>query len=568
MSLSQLLVMLLCSSLAAAFLQHASPSQSPSSVASSRTGTNTYSLYQKRRLGGSRSKTFELCASTIDSSNTGTSSSSMTPEFDWKTEWYPVIPVQDLNKDTPNRITLLGMDFVVWFHESSETWSAFADMCPHRLVPLSEGRVESNGVLQCAYHGWEFNKNGTCVRIPQIDDSGQSLAAVHNPRAWATSFPICVKQGLVWIFPTPDNDALAASTDLLLIAELDDPNNVDATNYFVRDMPYSWQVLVENLCDPAHVPFAHHAFMGGANRNQESLQLNIKVDEETSSGFQARKDPYPTGGGKYDVKFQAPCLLFYTIVNSNAMADGDKNSKKKGSFLRLGQYCVPVAPGRSRIIARFPFHLTFKPAMFAIRHTPRWITHFSQNVVMDSDVVCLSSQDELLSRGKAPNYYMPARCDAMVVAFRKWLVDCGRGGPGWLGIPAERSVGEPLGWLRPQHIPLRGGRDSLLDRYRQHTDVCSSCRVAHRNLYILREAMTYAGIILLAAAAAATSGTAPLTVGGFNAKRIAATLGAAMLFAPRVLIRPLIARFECAPWPRQKWIRPTPRKFLTSSRNT
>jgi len=32
-----------------------------------------------------------------------------------------------------------------------------------------------------------------------------------------------------------------------LIPELDDPEFVDATNFFVRDMPYSWDVLVENL---------------------------------------------------------------------------------------------------------------------------------------------------------------------------------------------------------------------------------------------------------------------------------------------------------------------------------
>lgn len=26
--------------------------------------------------------------------------------------------------------------------------------CPHRLVPLSEGRVNQQGELECGYHGW------------------------------------------------------------------------------------------------------------------------------------------------------------------------------------------------------------------------------------------------------------------------------------------------------------------------------------------------------------------------------------------------------------------------------
>ena len=77
----------------------------------------------------------------------GASSSS---SFDWTAEWYPILPVQDLCIETPNKITLLGKDFVVWFHEATNSWRAFADACPHRLVPLSEGRLDGDGI-QCAY---------------------------------------------------------------------------------------------------------------------------------------------------------------------------------------------------------------------------------------------------------------------------------------------------------------------------------------------------------------------------------------------------------------------------------
>jgi hypothetical protein len=39
--------------------------------------------------------------------------------FEWHKQWYPVSPVQDLAADMPNKLTLLGMDFVVWFHRPS-----------------------------------------------------------------------------------------------------------------------------------------------------------------------------------------------------------------------------------------------------------------------------------------------------------------------------------------------------------------------------------------------------------------------------------------------------------------
>jgi phenylpropionate dioxygenase-like ring-hydroxylating dioxygenase large terminal subunit len=456
--------------------------------------------------------------------------------FDYKTEWYPVAPVQDLTTDAPNKLTLLGMDLAIWYHEPSGQWRAFADVCPHRLVPLSEGRIESSGVLQCAYHGWEFAEDGACVSIPQLN----SPSVVHNrPRACATSFPVRTEQDLVWIFPTPD-ESKAASKDPCLIPELDDPKNVDATNFFVRDMPYSWEILVENLCDPAHVPFAHHSFMNGADRKHESLQLDLEVIEETPHGFRARKDPYPQGNGKYDVEFQAPCLLYYKIVNSAALGKDTDDPSKTNNFIGLGSYCIPTAPGWCRLIARFPFRLSFTPAMYIIRHTPRWITHLSQNIIMDSDVVFLCSQDERLSREKA-NYYMPARCDAMVSAFRKWLITAGT--PTWLGTPAARSSGERLGWIRPTQVPLRGGRDALLDRYRQHTDICTSCRGAHKSLYKVQEILSCTGVFLLAVAAGQTK------------SRITAAAAVVLLLAPRVLLRPLIARLECVPWPRKRWVK-------------
>lgn len=42
---------------------------------------------------------------------------------------------------------------------------------PHRtcrLAPLSEGRIEADGTLMCSYHGWQFNGQGGCTRIPQV----------------------------------------------------------------------------------------------------------------------------------------------------------------------------------------------------------------------------------------------------------------------------------------------------------------------------------------------------------------------------------------------------------------
>jgi phenylpropionate dioxygenase-like ring-hydroxylating dioxygenase large terminal subunit len=527
---------------------------------------------------GSRSNVVEV---TVDDAT-----SSMSDEFRWETEWYPVIPLQDLDRQRPNKITLLGKDFVVWYNQPLDTWTAFADSCPHRMVPLSEGRIETNKSdntqhLQCAYHGWEFDIDGKCRHIPQLSTVSCALA-IRNPKSCATSFPVQVAQGLLWLFPTANQPALAASKSLPLIPELDDPDMIDGTNFFVRDMPYSWDVLVENLCDPAHVPFAHHSFMRGANRNTDNLELNLVMTQPiTAGGFHATKDPPPAPPGQYDFTFTAPCLLYSRIANSQALTTTTNNKKgdiqlKRGNFIGLGQYCIPTAPGQSRLIARFPF----PPAMWWMKHTPRWVNHFSQNIVMDSDVVFLCSQDEALdnisrnsssssissgsSRNKV-NYFLPGRCDVLVLAFRKWLATSGGGQPHWLGIPASRSGGDPASWLRPLSPSLasrREGRDALLDRYRQHTEICSSCKKAHQVLYRIRAVLQYcgvAGLILLTATSSSTSIGTPMVMTAFNKvvyrnRIFLGILTAMALLIPHVVLRPVIARMECVPWPRKQWL--------------
>lgn len=93
-------------------------------------------------------------------------------KFDWFAEWYPVMPVCDLDKKVPTGKKVLGLDLVVWWDRNENAWKVFDDSCPHRLAPLSEGRIDQWGRLQCVYHGWCFNGSGDCKFIPQAPPDG------------------------------------------------------------------------------------------------------------------------------------------------------------------------------------------------------------------------------------------------------------------------------------------------------------------------------------------------------------------------------------------------------------
>jgi nitrite reductase/ring-hydroxylating ferredoxin subunit len=84
--------------------------------------------------------------------------------FQWTKQWYPVAVVDFLDPSRPHAMQLLGKDIVLW-RDGSGKWRCFEDFCPHRLAPLSEGRVEPDGTLLCAYHAWRFDSEGNCVSI-------------------------------------------------------------------------------------------------------------------------------------------------------------------------------------------------------------------------------------------------------------------------------------------------------------------------------------------------------------------------------------------------------------------
>ena len=76
---------------------------------------------------------------------------SSSPSFDWKDHWYPVVFDYDVEPGQIYKFTLLNTRIVIW--RDGAAVRAFKDACPHRLAPLSEGRIAPNGCLECAYHG-------------------------------------------------------------------------------------------------------------------------------------------------------------------------------------------------------------------------------------------------------------------------------------------------------------------------------------------------------------------------------------------------------------------------------
>ncbi len=127
--------------------------------------------------------------------------------------WLPIGSAKQLVGDVPVSIELIGEKFVVW--RNGTTWSVMRDVCPHRLAPLSQGRVDpTTGCIECPYHGWQFALNGACTKIPQLpaDQRRVALGDEAMDRTGATSFPVRMTGDMIWAFlPLPPGQVMSGS---------------------------------------------------------------------------------------------------------------------------------------------------------------------------------------------------------------------------------------------------------------------------------------------------------------------------------------------------------------------
>ena len=94
-----------------------------------------------------------------------------------KGTWMPIGDVKAMDVTSiPISIEVAGFSLVVWQNPLSLEWSVMHDVCPHRQAPLSEGRVDAvSGCIECPYHGWQFETDGACARIPQMVTGGKRV---------------------------------------------------------------------------------------------------------------------------------------------------------------------------------------------------------------------------------------------------------------------------------------------------------------------------------------------------------------------------------------------------------
>ena len=216
---------------------------------------------------------------------------------DVRNQWYAVALCDEVPKakagrvglvaPTPMATSLLGDPVVLW-RDLSGVVHCVADKCPHRSAPLSLGKVNGEtGHLECIYHGWKIDGSGKVVEIPALMED-KSIPS----NAKARSYPVFEQDGVAYVWPgltsdasaTPPRDASDEGTPLA------DKSSGFVMSALCLDLPIDHALMIENLLDPAHIPFAHEGTIGSRKR-VERLEMSIS---KTPNGFRGSVKEGPT----------------------------------------------------------------------------------------------------------------------------------------------------------------------------------------------------------------------------------------------------------------------------------
>ena len=159
--------------------------------------------------------------------------------------WYPMAASDELT-EKPCKVRCMGLDFVL-FRDSQGHARCLSNTCVHRGGSLAGGKIQGD-FIACPYHGWEFEGDGACRKIPSLGKDAKIPA-----RARVHAYEVQEKYGIIFAFigDLPRGE----QPPLLEVAEDgQDGWRLTMQNFEIKS---NYQRSAENGLDPAHNEFVH-----------------------------------------------------------------------------------------------------------------------------------------------------------------------------------------------------------------------------------------------------------------------------------------------------------------------
>jgi phenylpropionate dioxygenase-like ring-hydroxylating dioxygenase large terminal subunit len=254
--------------------------------------------------------------------------------------WYVACQSNELTA-APLARTILGVPFVLFRAQGGKA-AALLDRCPHRNVPLSLGRVVGGGVLECAYHGWQFEASGRCSRIP-----GSLSIEARERRAPAGA--VVERDGFVWVYPELDQEPETVPFEL--------PSAGPGYARVVREVRTdgTLHAVIENALDVPHTAFLHRGLFRGGKQSEILATVRRSADRVE---VQYDGEPRPSGIAGRVLSPSGGTVEHWDRFILPSIAQVEYRLGQDVHF-RVTSLCTPESDFRTRMWAVVEFHTRF-----------------------------------------------------------------------------------------------------------------------------------------------------------------------------------------------------------------
>lgn len=223
-----------------------------------------------------------------------------------RNDWIVVCKEEDV-KEQPLQQIVLGERIVLF--RNRKGIHAFKDLCIHRGAALSLGCVKDDQLV-CPYHGWQYDDEGHCTKIPQLPEGKQI-----SQKAQAFKYGCKVAYGFVWVNlnnNNPDFFPYEEVTGGEFRNVLWGPQSVEAKP----------PRIVENFLDVGHLAFVHEGYLGVQDKPVIGDYRVITEDERIYTTPIDVFQPDPDGSGQsknvyYTYEVLRPLTVRFTKEESN-----------------------------------------------------------------------------------------------------------------------------------------------------------------------------------------------------------------------------------------------------------
>lgn len=312
-------------------------------------------------------------------------------------DWLPAAYSHELT-DQPMQVMILGERVALF--RMKEGIKAFKDLCIHRGAALSLGKVVNDCII-CPYHGWEYDREGKCVKIPQ-QPAGRAIPS----KAKAIVYSCIEEYGLIWV--KLSDDSSYNEVKLPMYEEYVDPTfkTVFANSHTLHAAAPR---VVENFLDVSHLAFVHEGSLGDSNHAEiPDYKVHWRENRFVSDEIAVYADA--DGTGNYTTLHYTFEILRPTIARLKKV-----NYETKEIFSML--FTVrPEEERRSTVFALVSRNYAFE--------TPDQYFRDFQQLIIEQDTTIVESQkpEELPLDLQAELHLTP---DRVSIAYRKWLSDLG-----------------------------------------------------------------------------------------------------------------------------------------------